>query len=634
LGGVAARGGWWIDPDARFLRHASAFEVRVKKQRPRSTKRTASQPSVTALAARDDAWRWHAGAAGAAPRTAKGRATGGRGKGPPPAKPKKTIARPMLVGRPLGKLAPELEARVWTLLPQPVLAVPVWQVARDRLARGWWADRLAVVMLLVPTLLTAAFVALLPMVKAPLERSTMVARWKIERRAASDVADVRMPIAEPARSARAEVSMPQKQTRRLAKLRAGRNLSPEVADDRDLLAPFVRPQTTVAHASLWTKRRVGHAVDVDPDAVVAVLWPPFVRLPEGLAQLVPMALHDLAEIVPALARDVGALQPPFVRPGEGLVAVVPRPVEGEGATTRPPVVEVTDAVTCRAPAGLIESAGGRRKSSLAQVSLSPLKPDAALADDPLRFGRALAEAAKAQSQDLVIYNAKYMQIAYPRGDVPSQFGVCTDVVIRAYRALEIDLQELVHQTRTGPSDSNIDHRRTELLRRFFATHGEQLAVSPYSEEYLPGDIVTYYRPQNKSSTAHIAVVTDVFAPSGRPMIAHNRGWGVQLEDALFVDQMTGHYRFRGLSATAIAAAPRGVSSGGVAAKRPVQKVTLVAAVKADAPSVALALVARTDALRAPMGLGVGGAATTARCDSRGGSLSLLAHCPSLDAGKP
>ena len=162
------------------------------------------------------------------------------------------------------------------------------------------------------------------------------------------------------------------------------------------------------------------------------------------------------------------------------------------------------------------------------------------------FGRALAAAAQAQTRDLVIYNAAYMTIGYPGGDVPLQFGVCTDVIIRAYRALGIDLQELVHLSRPGRSDTNIDHRRTDLLRGFFATYGEHLLITPYIEDYLPGDIVTFYRPQNKSSTAHIALVSDVMAPSGRPMIVHNRGWGVQLEDALFVDQITGHYRFRGL----------------------------------------------------------------------------------------
>ena len=46
--------------------------------------------------------------------------------------------------------------------------------------------------------------------------------------------------------------------------------------------------------------------------------------------------------------------------------------------------------------------------------------------------------------------------------------VCTDVVVRAFRALGLDLQALVKLTGTGLGDPNIDHRRTETLRRFFA----------------------------------------------------------------------------------------------------------------------------------------------------------------------
>jgi uncharacterized protein YijF (DUF1287 family) len=246
-----------------------------------------------------------------------------------------------------------------------------------------------------------------------------------------------------------------------------------------------------------------------------------------------------------------------------------------------------------------------------------LNPDATLAGDPHRFGLALSAAAKTQTQDLVVYNARYMQISYPRGDVPALFGVCTDVVIRAYRALDIDLQELVHQSRTGTTDTNIDHRRTELLRKFFATHGEQLSLTPYSEDYLPGDIVTYYRPQNKSSTAHIAVVTDVIAPSGRPMIAHNRGWGVQLEDALFVDQVTGHYRFRGLGETALAALPRNLTVA--AAKRPPVRTGETARVNAVVtPAAAIpaggiqSLLTQPAILPPAMGLGGPGLASTSR----------------------
>jgi len=166
--------------------------------------------------------------------------------------------------------------------------------------------------------------------------------------------------------------------------------------------------------------------------------------------------------------------------------------------------------------------------------------------DPAEFGRRLAAAARAQIEDFVIYNDKYRRISYPMGDVAPLFGVCTDVVVRAYRALGLDLQSLVHLARVGSGDTNIDHRRTEVLRRYFSAYGETLPISQFAEDYFPGDIVTYYRPQNRHSRSHIAVVSDVIAPSGRPMIVHNRGWGPQLEDALFVDKITGHYRYAGV----------------------------------------------------------------------------------------
>jgi uncharacterized protein YijF (DUF1287 family) len=165
------------------------------------------------------------------------------------------------------------------------------------------------------------------------------------------------------------------------------------------------------------------------------------------------------------------------------------------------------------------------------------------------FGGKLVQAAMKQTSNLVIYSVSYTRIPYPRGDVPALYGVCTDVVIRAYRGLGIDLQELVHVSLPGGGDRNIQHRRTEVLRRFFDRHGASLPVTDYPEDYLPGDIVTYHRPNNRTSKSHIAIVTDRIAPSGRPMIVHNRGWGVQVEDALFIDRITGHYRFRGVPQT-------------------------------------------------------------------------------------
>lgn len=177
--------------------------------------------------------------------------------------------------------------------------------------------------------------------------------------------------------------------------------------------------------------------------------------------------------------------------------------------------------------------------------------------DSETFGLHLAKAAESQASELVIYNDAYRSLSYPMGDVHALYGVCTDVVVRAYRAVGLDLQALVHRARSGSGDTSIDQRRTEVLRRFFATHGESLPVTTFPEDYRPGDIVTYYRPQNRRTRAHIAIVSARIAPSGRPMIVHNRGWGPQLEDALFVDEITGHYRYRGPAPMESAAAAGG-----------------------------------------------------------------------------
>ena len=186
-------------------------------------------------------------------------------------------------------------------------------------------------------------------------------------------------------------------------------------------------------------------------------------------------------------------------------------------------------------------------ASTGRLSRAPRMP-LADASDPVAFGLILATAARAQTRDLVIYSARYHPMAYPMGDMPSFFGACTDVIIRAYRAAGIDLQEQVQRTHAGRGDTNIDHRRTETLRVLFSRAGASLAITRFPEDYKPGDVVTYHRPFSRVSASHIAMVSDVLAPSGRPMIVHNRGWGPQLEDALFVDRITGHYRYFGPAA--------------------------------------------------------------------------------------
>ena len=124
--------------------------------------------------------------------------------------------------------------------------------------------------------------------------------------------------------------------------------------------------------------------------------------------------------------------------------------------------------------------------------------------------------------------------------------------MRAYRVFGIDFQELIHTSRLGRGDPSIDHRRVEVMKRFLERHGSSFEISEFPEDFLAGDIVTYQRPQGRVSQHHIAVVSDRLAPSGRPLIVHNRGWGPQLEDALFVDRITGHYRFSPADAEAFA----------------------------------------------------------------------------------
>jgi uncharacterized protein YijF (DUF1287 family) len=161
------------------------------------------------------------------------------------------------------------------------------------------------------------------------------------------------------------------------------------------------------------------------------------------------------------------------------------------------------------------------------------------------FGAKLAAVARRQTSHFVFYNPAYMKIGYPMGDVPAYFGVCTDVVVRAYRALGIDLQELVHKSGAGSGDTNIDHRRVEVLRRFFARAGTSLAVTTNPGDYKPGDIVTYYMPNGWLSKTHIAIVAAEKTAMGVPLVVHNRGWGVQAEDWLFAERITGHFRYAG-----------------------------------------------------------------------------------------
>ncbi len=168
------------------------------------------------------------------------------------------------------------------------------------------------------------------------------------------------------------------------------------------------------------------------------------------------------------------------------------------------------------------------------------------------FARQLVDAALERTRHRVRYDASYRRIPYPGGDVPDDVGVCTDVVIRSYRALGIDLQRAVHEDMSaafsvyperwglrGP-DPNIDHRRVPNLRTFFRRRGAEL---PVTSEFRPGDVVTWKLPNHRP---HIGLVIDLPAADGtRPLVVHNVGAGPRIDDALLRYSITGHYRYRG-----------------------------------------------------------------------------------------
>lgn len=171
------------------------------------------------------------------------------------------------------------------------------------------------------------------------------------------------------------------------------------------------------------------------------------------------------------------------------------------------------------------------------------------------FVKDLVAAAIERTTHNITYDGSYFSIKYPNGDVPENIGVCTDVIIRTYRALGYDLQKLVHEDmrknfiaypskriwNMKSTDKNIDHRRVPNLQAFFARHGKKLAVTSKAEDYAAGDIVTWMLPGN---LPHIGIVTDRKSEeSDALLVVHNIGSGPELEDMLFDYKITGHYRY-------------------------------------------------------------------------------------------
>lgn len=170
------------------------------------------------------------------------------------------------------------------------------------------------------------------------------------------------------------------------------------------------------------------------------------------------------------------------------------------------------------------------------------------------FATKLSDAAIDIIDRNIKYVPDYVSIPYPNGDVPAKTGVCTDVVIRAYRKLGIDLQKEVHQDMKKrfseypktwglkSTDKNIDHRRVPNLQTFFKKHAKVLPITQKPEDYKPGDIVTWMLPGN---LPHIGIVVNKkSSDKKRFLVVHNIGSGQVAEDMLFDFTITGHYSYQ------------------------------------------------------------------------------------------
>ena len=171
----------------------------------------------------------------------------------------------------------------------------------------------------------------------------------------------------------------------------------------------------------------------------------------------------------------------------------------------------------------------------------------------MTFAGRLSSAAISLTKQEVLYDPSYYVLDYPGGDVPEGRGVCTDVVIRAYRKLGIDLQKEVHEDMMAffhqypknrglsKPDKNIDHRRVPNLMTFFSRHGEIRPITNKAEDYLPGDLVCWDLGQGLT---HIGIVVDKKSADGkRYLIVHNIGGGQVLADCLFTYKIIGHYLY-------------------------------------------------------------------------------------------
>lgn len=204
---------------------------------------------------------------------------------------------------------------------------------------------------------------------------------------------------------------------------------------------------------------------------------------------------------------------------------------------------------------VLAASGCQRQTQVVRPGLAaPRNPTVKpLADNASPQLKQMLDGAIAQAGVTTSYDPSYVALDYPGGDVPLETGVCSDVVVRAFRKAGIDLQKEVHEDiraaraqypkrwgEIGP-DRNIDHRRVLNLMTYFTRQRKSLSISNAATDYHPGDIVAW---ELTNGIDHIGIVTNILSDSeDRYLIVHNIGAGTRIEDVMFAWTIKGHYRY-------------------------------------------------------------------------------------------
>lgn len=188
---------------------------------------------------------------------------------------------------------------------------------------------------------------------------------------------------------------------------------------------------------------------------------------------------------------------------------------------------------------------------MAQSAPNDERPTTVAIDSPTI--RRVVEDAIEQTTYTLYYDPSYVKLDYPGGDVPRERGACTDVIIRAFRKADVDLQKEIHEDMArsfsaypqkwglARPDRNIDHRRVPNMMTYFARQRKSVAISAEPKDYLPGDVVAW---DLGGGVTHIGLVTNIMAENRDGfLLAHNIGAGARIEDILFSWRIIGHYRF-------------------------------------------------------------------------------------------